>query len=262
MRFFLFVVILISCDRQSDGQFNPEEVVVVYKNYSKKSGLNENVNLKVDLKYPVFKSEKEMIVLSSLEREIKRNLLSFNDNFLVPTDVDSFYGLLEKTYNRILKDYPDYNEKWHIQRDVSVERINRQCISLEIKINDITGGSISPSFLYKRHYNPVDGKLISLGDLIKDEMKEKFKKLLEKKFRFVRKIQDGKTLAEAGFFNDSTGFYLNENFEVTNNRFTLYYNEGEIASFEQGNTELILEKNELIPFIKDDYKKVFLSIEN
>ncbi len=114
------------------------------------------------------------------------------------------------------------------------------------------GGAHGNTTIRFENFNPRTGERVELADLFVSGYEAKLLPLAQDRFREVRAIEEGVTLADAGFsFSENVAFTLSDNFAVEKDGLTFYYNPYEVAPYALGATELTLSYEELDGLLKE-----------
>jgi hypothetical protein len=91
---------------------------------------------------------------------------------------------------------------------------------------------------------------IQLKDLFIDGYDEILGDMLEKKYSEIRFLDEEEPLTEAGLFDDH--IHPTENFQITEEGITFFYNPYELAPYAMGSITISLSKDEIIDLLKTD----------
>ncbi len=84
------------------------------------------------------------------------------------------------------------------------------------------------------------GNKVTLEDIFIAGYKPILNKIAEEEFRKLKELGEHEDLDEAGFWFDDNRFSINDNFAISDEGLTFYYNNYEITAYAYGPTELII----------------------
>ena len=162
--------------------------------------------------------------------------------------IDEFFA----SYAKLRRQVASYGLPWFLERKAFVVNNAPNILCLSFASSSFMGGAHGNATIKFENFNPRTGEPIELADLFVSGYEGKLLPLTEARFREVRAIEEGMTLADAGFsFSETGSFTLPDNFAVTENGLTFYYNAREIAPYALGPTELTLSYQELDGLMKE-----------
>lgn len=151
-----------------------------------------------------------------------------------------------------LDDYRAFREReprsaqhWFLERKAFVLTNRPSVLSLSLRENSYLGGAHGITTLQFVNLDPRSGTPLALDDVIDDGAAPELLALAEARFRKVRNLEEGASLAEAGFQFPSGQFELTPNFALGEDGLTFYYNPYEIAPYALGPTEIVLGYDEI-----------------
>lgn len=121
-------------------------------------------------------------------------------------------------------------------------------LNIELTYYTFTGGAHGYGGKRSLLFDVETGKSIANNNLFTDE--KGFKKLAEIKFRSKYKIPAKALLNTTDFMFENDVFQLPQTYFFTNDGFLLFYNVYEIASYAQGNFEVLIPYAEMKPYLK------------
>lgn len=161
---------------------------------------------------------------------------------------------LEKEYQQIVKEMPDYNLPWEYQSDFSVYLNEQGLFGVKLSSYSFTGGAHGNSFIYYYNFDVDNGKLLKLRDLILTKKYDQFIAQSETQFRDTRGIDSTESYEEAGFWFEDDQFTLNDNFRYSREGLEIVYNPYEIAPFSEGEIVLRFSYKAVEEFVKGEYR--------
>jgi hypothetical protein len=96
-------------------------------------------------------------------------------------------------------------------------------------------------------------KELAYNDLFLADSLHAFIKLSKQAFFEKHSLNAEKSLSEQGFWFENDEFKPNENFMLTAEGLTLFFNAYEVAPYVVGSTRLVLPWNQLRPLLKPDF---------
>jgi hypothetical protein len=136
-------------------------------------------------------------------------------------------------------------ERWYDDRKVEVIYRDAQVISLRLEEKLKAGGAneLATSLYVSYSLDRIDR--LSMADLFVEGSAKRLNELGEKKFRELRGIAPGRSLADAGFDFPGGYFRLSGNFAVTRDGLVFRYNPYDVGPFALGATEVPLATEQL-----------------
>ncbi len=130
-----------------------------------------------------------------------------------------------------------------LETSARVVRQDSSLVTIQIDSYAFTGGAHGDTFTGFLNWNTGEDKKVALKDIFIPGYNEKFRVVAEKIFRTQEKLSDTSSLQNY-FFKDAK-FALNDNFLVTPVGIRFLYNEYEIKSYAEGQTELLIPYNKI-----------------
>ncbi len=240
MRFHFFLKILVlsgllyGCNGQNKTPVDVQHTDTLF--YSRKN-IDEHSNyfLKEDdrldttyfrAKYPIFKESK------------------INDLIATVVHLEGDTSM-EEAAHRFINSYNEYVEEnngkstatWNRDLQVDVVANTPIFLGLRTKQEEYTGGAHGDHFILYSNFDRQSNKAITIDDIIIEDNKDKFIKIVEQYFRKQEGLSGDDSLNGKYFFEDGK-FSLADNFTFEKNDILFYYNVYEIKSYAEGNTEL------------------------
>ena len=154
-------------------------------------------------------------------------------------------------YRALKQSMPDDSQPWFLERKVFVLHNTPEVLGLSLSERLFTGGAHRSATLTFQNLDPRTGAEIQLSELLVDGYEVELLPLAEARFRRVRAIAEGMSLADAGFTFENGAFSLTENFAIGVDGLTFYYNRYEVAAYAVGPTEILLSYDELNALMKE-----------
>ena len=162
--------------------------------------------------------------------------------------IDEFFA----SYAELQRQVASYELPWFLERKAFVVNNAPDILCLSFVSRSFMGGAHGNATIAFENFNPRTGERVELADLFVSDYEAKLLLLAEARFRDVRAIEGGVTLADAGFsFSENGSFTLPDNFAVEKDGLTFYYNAYEVAPYASGATELTLSYEELDGLLKE-----------
>lgn len=241
---FVTVFFLFGCGvnqgQTSDSQKISFEQVEISEKEGNCDDPNSDYCAEIIIGYPVFSIPEKKEIEKKINNFIKNEMLIpiFDGNV-----IDSFDDLVRyffEEYRQFKTDIPDSYQEWFIERSAIVKFYNDDFISLDFSEYAYLGGA------HPNHYTQFfvldlnRGNKITLQDIFIEGYKLILNKIAEKEFRKLKELGEHEDLDESGFWFDDNRFSINDNFALSDDGVTFYYNSYEITAYAYGPTELII----------------------
>ena len=238
----LILFIITACEEETTLVMEP----VVYTNSPCASCPD------VSIQYPKALEDTKLsrAINTAIEEEII-GLLTFADSLEV-TNIDEAIKSFTQGYNELKEVYPDETIPWeaNIQAEVSFE--NRQVLSIKLDSYLFTGGAHGYAATQFLNFDMDKGQEIDTKALFKDLLA--FRSFAESKFRKQEEIPEKVPINSTGFMFELDTFYLPENIGLTPKGILLLYNQYEVASYADGQIELLIPFREVKKFVTPGMK--------
>ncbi len=156
--------------------------------------------------------------------------------------IDEFFA----SYAEMRRQVASYELPWFLERKAFAVNNAPDILCVSFASRSFMGGAHGNVTIAFENFNPRTGERVELADLFVSSYEAKLLLLAEARFREVRAIEEGMTLADAGFsFSENGTFTLPDNFAVEKDGLSFYYNAYEVAPYALGATELTLSYEEL-----------------
>jgi hypothetical protein len=139
---------------------------------------------------------------------------------------------------------------WYIIRAMTVVNQNNKWITLCESEESYTGGAHPNTYVQYRMIDKRNGKQITIDDLFEPTSKNKLLELGETAFRTERGINPNQSLEDAGFWFKDNRFAFNNNFFISDEGITFFYNAYEVGPYSIGSTSFTIPANKLIKHLK------------
>lgn len=137
---------------------------------------------------------------------------------------------------------------WTISIQGEITHKSETILNIALNHYSFTGGAHGYAGKRSLIFDSTTGKLISNKKLFLDE--QKFKIMAESKFRIKYKIPPKGAINATDFMFENDEFQLPQTYFFTKKGLLLFYNVYEIASYSQGNFEVLIQYNEIKPYLK------------
>jgi len=259
--FFLIFVLLISCSKDDTNKL--KEKKEPYLNYSQLENKIDYYIKKFERNYGDCKTDANCIRIKLEYPEIitpgnsNDSVNAFINKQLLKAviDVDNYSNFEELAdrlitkYMLIQKELGDYETGWFLERKINLINLSQNILTLSSEETIYTGGANTEYNFNYINFDTDDGKIVSLGDIIKKEKMKKLISVAEINFRNFKKIPKDISLESAGFWFNDNIFQLNENFMISDSGLVFLYNLYEIAPRSEGITKLLIPANEVRDFL-------------
>jgi hypothetical protein len=205
----------------------------------------------VRLDYPVLVDAPEGYAVSAVTDAVFSSVTaSWDEEDFFPSVAALMTGFIDD-YRALTRAMPGYEHPWFLERKVFVLHNTSDALSLSLSERMFTGGAHGSATVTFQNLDPRTGTEILLSDLLIDDYEVALLPLAEARFREVRSIEDGMSLADAGFAFDNDVFSLTDNFSIGEDGLTFYYNPYDVAAYALGPTEISLRYDELDDLLKE-----------
>ncbi|MEZ2413530.1 DUF3298 and DUF4163 domain-containing protein [Muriicola sp. E247] len=236
--FILFLLpILISCEEESTLVMEP----VVYTNAP-----CDNCP-EITIQYPRILEDTKLgrTVNTGIQEEIIE-LLTFADSLEV-TNLNEAVNSFNLGYSELKEVYPDETVPWEARINAEVSFENRRVLSIRMDSYLFTGGAHGYSATNFLNFDIEKGEKINTRELFSDLLA--FRVYAEDKFREQEKIPTEAPINSTGFMFELDTFYLPENIGLTPKGILLLYNQYEVASYADGQIQLLIPFKEAKKFV-------------
>lgn len=182
---------------------------------------------------------------SSVEEEIIA-LLTFSDTLEV-TSVQEAITSFTNGYTELKTVYPKEVIDWEARIEAMVSFENTKIISIQMDSYLFTGGAHGYASTQFLNFDKEKGIEIDTEAFFKDLLE--FRNYAESKFRAQEKIPEDAPINSTGFMFEQDSFYLPENIGLTSKGILLLYNQYEVASYADGQIELLIPYSEAKNFL-------------
>lgn len=253
LTFFILVVILsgiVAC--QPDTKDTPDDLPpyhsVDFVRYSASCASDSMRCAAVKIQYLQYDSA-DLSIRQQINASIRSQLLE-----AIAGQIEQEAASLEEAAQLFIGDYAefasvDFAMPWTLEAFSKVLMANNQWFVVAIDVYVFTGGAHPNSFRIILNYDLREGRLVSLGEVIKDSAA--FSKAAEEIFRKEKGIQQTASLEQAGYFMEN--FQLSTQFALTPSGLLLFYNTYEIAPYVVGMTEFEIPYERIRGLIHDYY---------
>lgn len=209
--------------------------------------------LSVQVDYPAIVAAPTAAAQSQINTTLQEHLFQAEDGTPGPTSGDALAVELEQGYRDLQRRFPEYRTPWFDHRSASVLLNNVATFSVQLRIDQFTGGAHPNSYRVYLNLRPQTGELLDLNAVMKEGAMPQLAGLAEKHFREVRKLAPDADLKQAGFEFKDDRFALTENFGMTPDALVLYYNNYDIAAYYFGPTEVKIPYSEIRDLVKPEF---------
>ena len=216
------------------------------KNSMKAAGTPDSAYCNYDVTFQIFKGKGKARKLATGLNQLMHSAITTDtahQDLPLKKRVEQDAREFKEEWSRLNSD-PNASWTFNYTKEQKFETIHatRDFVSVKDQAYYFTGGAHGFRVTV---YSLLDTKN---GQLVED-WRQLFKdttavlKLAENEFRKTKKIPEGEALNKSWFWNGQ--FYLPDNFAYTEKGILFFYNVYEIAPYEQGETELLLEYESL-----------------
>ncbi len=149
-------------------------------------------------------------------------------------------------YESSAKEFPEYNIPWEAFVEGKITYKSKKLISIKFDLALFTGGAHGYTSVTYLNFDPETGRLVSNEELFSQD----FKDFAEKRFRKKNDIPENESINSTGLFFEDDKFQLPQNIGFHPNKVVLRYNAYEIASYSEGNIQLVFKMEEAKKYFK------------
>jgi hypothetical protein len=151
---------------------------------------------------------------------------------------DTLVEDLVQQYQSLQEEFPDYSLPWSLERSMSFSADTGGIISLRFEETSFLGGAHGMETVRLASFDASLGSRLRLERMFVPGFEQKLVAEVERAFRRARRVPDGQTLEDAGFWIEEGRFPLSTNFAIVAGDIVFYYNSYEIAPYSLGPTEV------------------------
>lgn len=239
---------LFSCAAPS---LSPENKIISFTKSMDNCDIESDTCTFVKISYPEIIFPSNSASEKTLNEYIQKQLVLplFGEHDYANTDemISQFF----EEYSQMKTEYGAFNIPWTLEKNIEVQYSTADIISIVSRTYSFAGGA-HPNTVYAfNSIKTIDGSLIRISDLIENSKMDKFKSMMNLEFKLQNDVDPDSSLESAGFwFND--GFFLPENFIITENGISFFYNAYEIAAYAVGTSGIEVSVDKLKSYLKND----------
>ena len=205
--------------------------------------------------------QKENVLIDSIQKSITNEFLNLSntDTALIRTPSELIYSFLDE-FSQIISELPDYVTRWEMERSADVNYNKWGILGISLFDYSYTGGAHGNSFIQYINYDLTTGKELGLDQFILDSEGTAFANFSENQFRLSQNIKSETPWSEADFWFEE-GFYLPQNFKISDQGMHFIYNSYEIAPYAVGQIELLIKWKDLEPYLQSEWKALFSKLD-
>jgi hypothetical protein len=162
---------------------------------------------------------------------------------------DTLVEDLVQQYKSVREEFPDYSLPWSLERSMSFSADTGGIISLRFEESSFLGGAHGTETVRLASFDASFGSRLRLERMFVPGYERKMVEEVERAFRRARRVSDGQTVADAGFWIEEGRFPLSANFALGAGDIIFYYDSYEIAPYALGPTEVHVGLDVLAPII-------------
>jgi len=249
------VFFLFGCGEYNGQTSEPQKISFEQVEISEKEGdcddQNSDYCAEIIIGYPVFSIPEKRKIEKKINKFVKNEMLV---SLFSEDKIDSFDDLVRNffdEYRKFQTDVPDSYQEWFTERNGTVKFFNDDFMSLTFSEYAYLGGAHPNSYTLFTILDLNNGNKITLEDIFIEGYKPILNKIAEEEFRKLKELGKHEDLDEAGFWFDDNRFSINDNFALSDDGLTFYYNNYEITAYAYGPTELIIPLAKISNLIKE-----------
>lgn len=235
--------------------FAEYKITSVKKTYGNEKD-SKNGYASIELEYPVFKNITSKEVGDIIKYYIDKYIFYTVKGKSAAPDPEKYVEQYFNDYKEYKKDCKDTTEffQWELKKNVTVDFCNDKLICLGFYIYHDIGEMHFNTELEYKVFDIRSGAEITLNDIFKYGYENKLNTIAERLFRKLKNLSKDADMSETEWFYLTDGkFELNDNYAVTDKGIVFYYNRGEMASWSDGTTKLLIPYNEIKNLLNSDY---------
>jgi len=209
--------------------------------------------VEISFSFPNFTNAINISVLDSLNSFVIKRMQLFEEGDTIMS-MPAYMNLYLDGYKQLLEDIPDYNTPWALERNMDVLYQNDTILSISFFEYVFSGGAHPNNATQYYNFNLFTGKRLSLDDIFNSGYQEELNRVGEYHFRMLRRIPEEEKLEDYGFYFETEGFSLNDNFAINGQELIFYFNAYEIAPYSMGSSEIHIPLYELNEYLKPEFK--------
>ncbi|GAA0188116.1 hypothetical protein GCM10009122_45390 [Fulvivirga kasyanovii] len=207
---------------------------------------------RIDLNYPIFKSEQHPELTGQINNKIQEAVI----DLVFPDTIEN--KSLELFADRFISDYKEIKEAfgeafgWYAYLDGKVLRNDSLIISIELAADMYTGGAHGSYYLQYLNFDAETGDRIAFESLFVPGYEARVNEVVEQKFRQKYDLKPGQDLSDEGYQFENGKYYNDKNFALLPKGIKFYYNSYEIAPYSKGPSEVFVKYEDLKGLLKED----------
>ncbi|UII34957.1 DUF3298 and DUF4163 domain-containing protein [Fulvivirga ulvae] len=207
---------------------------------------------RINLDYPIFKSEEYPELTDQINHEIQQGVTEL----VFPDTAEN--KSLELFADRFISDYKEIKEAfgdafgWYAYLDGKVLRNDSMVISIELAADMYTGGAHGSYYLQYLNFDAETGNKITFESLFMPGFETRLNEIAEQKFRQKYNLKPGQDLSDEGYQFEDGKYYNDKNFALLPKGIKFYYNSYEIAPYSKGPSEVFVSYEALKGLLKED----------
>ncbi|MBL6444871.1 DUF3298 and DUF4163 domain-containing protein [Fulvivirga sp. 29W222] len=207
---------------------------------------------RINLNYPIFKSEQRPELTNRINNETQEAVLQL----VFPDTAEN--KSLELFADRFISDYKEIKEAfgeafgWYANLDGKVLRNDSLIVSLELAADMYTGGAHGSYYLQYLNFDVKTGNKLAFESLFVPNFGDKLNDIVELEFRKKYDIKPNQDLSDEGFQFENGKYYNDNNFALLPEGIKFYYNSYEIAPYSKGPSEILVKYTDLKGLLKEN----------
>ena len=255
--YITLLVFLIGCVDKSDNQKLQDNLLqfesVILNQQSgdcEKNGAGNCAKIKIE--YIELKNLPSLSAMEKINSKFQEELLrpigreKNNKNFeeLMQNFIDE--------YKNFKEEFPEAQQEWEIKRNVVNNFNDDNILSCTFSEYSYLGGAHPNTFSTFKNFNLKSGEIINLSDILITGFLNELNIIAEPIFRKEKELIEDINLTKAGFWFDDDEFSVNNNFSISKDGLSFFYNNYEITAYVYGPTELYIPYKSIKKLIKPD----------
>jgi len=251
----ILISYLIGCGDNQGQTTDLQKISYELVKLSKKDGNCDDQNAdycaEITIEYPVFTIDENENIQKKINKIISSDMFYSVVNDDIKKSFDELTNEFFNDYREFKNEVPEPYMAWYIERFGTVIFYNEDFISFRATENSYLGGAHPNSYTSFTVLDLNNGNKMSLDDIFIEGYEQNLNEIAEQEFRKMKELKENEDLDEAGFWFDDNKFNINDNFALSDEGLTFYYNNYEITAYAYGPTELIIPLTKLSDLINE-----------
>lgn len=220
----------------------------------KRGCYNDSPCLKIDLNFP--------IIIEGMSKKYCNNVLGdylgllgidkqCNNIDEFKTELLNYAYSIDSSYVQYIDEFKDgIIQSWHQKISMGIVNSTNKYKVIEYNYSDYMGGAHGSYYTHYQNINLDNYSLLNIFDVISDTTK--LIQIAEK--HFISTVESNGMKYPDDFWFEDGKFLLSEEFALFENGLLLHYNVYEVASYAQGDFEILIPYREIESILNEEYR--------